>query len=68
MKRKNPAGIQSRVNQRGVIELWLGKPDDPESDCIVQFHSDYLESVKDVLDNIDKSPRYDGNMNYGVRK
>ena len=68
MKRKNPAGIQSRVNPRGVIELWLGKPDDPESDCIAQFHSDYLESVKHVLANINKSPRYTGNMSYGVRK
>ena len=68
MKKKNPAGIQSSVNQNGVIELWLGKPDDPESDCIAQFHSLYLESVKHVLANIDKSPRYNGRMVYGVRK
>lgn len=68
MKRKNTAGLQSRVNHRGVIEVWLGEPDGPESDCIAQFHSDYLESVKDVLADINKSPRYFGNMNYGIRK
>lgn len=68
MKRKNPAGIQSRVNQHGVIELWVGTPDEPESDCIAQFSDVYLESVKHVLDNINKSPKYDGNINYGVRR
>lgn len=67
MSKKNPAGLQSRVNQRGVIEVWLGKPDDPESDCIAQFHEDYLESALYVLQNIDKSPRYESNMNYPVR-
>lgn len=66
-KKKNPAGLQSRVNQRGVIEVWLGKPDDPESDCLAQFDGLYLESVLYVLGNIDKSPRYEGNMHYPVR-
>ncbi len=68
MKKKNPASIQSRVNQNGVIELWLGKPDDPESECIAQFNEFYLDSVKYVLENIHKSPKYDGNTHYGVRK
>lgn len=64
---KNKSGIRSRVNQRGVIELWIGEPEHPEADCIAQFDSSYLNDVMGVLANIHKSPKYIGGKHFGVR-
>ena len=65
-KKKNPHGIRARVTTKGVIELWLGPPGEAESDCIGQFHKDYVESVRDVLTMINRLPVIEYNMVYGM--
>ncbi len=65
-KKKNPHGIRARVSTKGVIELWLGPPGEAESDCIGQFHKDYLESVRDVLTMMNRMPVIQTNMVYGM--
>lgn len=68
MSRKNPHGIRSRV-VNNVVEIWLGEPGDAESDCIAQFHMDYMESVLFVMQNIERAPKSSGrHIHYGVRK
>lgn len=65
-KAKNPHGIRARVSTKGVIELWLGTPGEAESDCIGQFHKDYLPSVQHVLSIMHKLPVIETGMHYGM--
>lgn len=65
---KKSQGIRSRKTTDGVIELWLGEPGDPESDCILQAHEVYLPGILHVLENIKKSPVVESRVHYPVRK
>lgn len=65
-KKKNPHGIRARVTTNGVLELWLGTPGEAESNCIGQFHKDYIESVRDVLTMVNRLPVIESNTVYGM--
>lgn len=66
-KQKNPHNLRGRKTVQGVIELWLGEPGHAESECIAQFHEEYLPSVKDVLDILKKLPVIQTSMVYGLK-
>jgi hypothetical protein len=55
-RKHNLHGLRIRTINNEVGEIWLGAPGDPESDCLAQFHLDFLESIRDVLNDIHKSP------------
>lgn len=65
-KKKNPHGIRAKVTTTGVIELWLGQPGEAESECIGQFHKDYVESVRDVLTIVNRLSVIESNMVYSM--
>lgn len=65
---KKSMGIRARKTDTGVIELWLGEPDDAESECIFQAHEHYLPGVLHVLMNIHKVPLVQSHLIYSVRK
>ncbi|UOK16650.1 hypothetical protein HBKIJOIA_00049 [Salmonella phage S1] len=53
--RKPNFGIRARI-EGGVVELWIGTPDEAESECIAHFHTDYLPGVLEQLNNLHKVP------------
>lgn len=66
-KQKNPHRIRGRKTTQGIIELWLGEPGHAESECVAQFHEEYLGSVKDVLDILKKLPVIESSYVYGMK-
>lgn len=66
-KKSNNLGIRALMSGK-VVELWLGEPGNPESDCLAHFHSDFLPGIMEQLNNLHKVPKKPANsMNYGVR-
>lgn len=65
---KKTMGIRIRKTSEGVIELWLGTPDDAESDCIFQAHEYYLPGVIYVLQNAYKAPIVKSHLYRCIRK
>lgn len=65
---KQSQGIRARRTTDNVIELWLGEPDHPESECIMQVHELYLPGILHTLQNINKAPVVQSNMIQFVRK
>nr|DAK05632.1 MAG TPA: hypothetical protein [Caudoviricetes sp.] len=56
--------IRCRMNGH-CIEMWLGPPDDPESDLIACFDKAYLPEVQSQLNQMHKWPKlhqYDGKV------
>lgn len=67
-KKSNNMGIRARVSGK-VVELWLGTPDDAESECIAHFHTDFLPGVMNALNNLHKVPHKPASgMVYGISR
>lgn len=64
---KKSQGIRSRRTTKGVIELWLGEPGEPESECFMNVHEHYLPGILYTLENIRKSPVIESSMVYGQK-
>lgn len=65
-KRKSQ-GIRARRTTRGIIELWLGEPGQPESECFMCVNEFYLPGILHTLENIRKAPVIDSTMVYGQK-
>lgn len=67
-KKSNNMGIRARMSGK-VVELWIGEPDDAESECIAHFHTDWLPGVTNALNNLHKVPKKpDSGMMYGMSR
>lgn len=65
---KRSQGIRGRRTTNGVIELWLGEPGEPESECIMQVHELYLPGILHTLNSIYKTPVVESSTVYGRRR
>lgn len=64
---KKSQGIRSRRTTTGTIELWLGEPGHPESDCFMCVSEFYLPGILYTLENIGKAPVVESTMVYGQK-
>lgn len=60
-------GIRARRTTDNIIELWLGEPGEPESECFMQVHELFLPGILHTLENIYKAPVVESKAVYGRR-
>ena len=54
MKTKKQSNNQSFYTQveNEVVKVWLGKPDDPESEYVMDIHRSYIPELIHTLRNV----------------